>query len=429
MTASVDETLERLSRVVDDRLGIVTAVQLPRLDAGDPPVRIAESHPARLIGHKGTAGVNQGGGAALERNIAIIKAIAESIERYCAAFSQGKRRFVTWHELDGVATPPEDFALFSDAQYRTPGFPFKRFDRNTPTQWVHGRALSNGQSRWVPAAFVHLPHHRAQGEPRITTSISTGLAAGDDEHSATASALLEVVERDAFMLAWRHRVPTPGIDLDSIGLGHEATLVAALRSTGMRCRARLITQDIALPVVVVVLQGRTSTQPAAVIGAGAAAQPLRAVRLALEEACLSLFGINRLMRDLENEIAHASDDELNSLTLQSTAFAIRPEFAEAAAHLFGDDLDAEIVTIADLDRRFANVADGSLDTLVPALGRWSQHAVMVDCTTPDVRDIGFRVVRVVIPELRPLDHDAGVPHLGGHRWLDRPRYDDPHPFP
>ncbi len=323
MTAGVNETLERVTRVVDDRLGIVTAVQLPRLDAGDPPVRIAESHPARLVGHRGVA-VNQGGGAALERDIAIIKAIAESIERYCAAFPQGDRRCVTWHELEEDATPPEAFALFSDAQYRTRGFPFSRLDRQTPTQWIRGRALRDGQPRWVPAAFVHLPHRREQGEPRITTSISTGLAAGADERSAAASALLEVVERDAFMLTWRHRVPTPWIDLDSVGLGREAELVAALRSTGMRCRARLVTQDIALPVVVVVLQGRTPKQPAAVLGAGAAARPLRAIRLALEEACLSLFGINRLMRSLGDEIVLLPDDELNSLTLQSTAFAIRP---------------------------------------------------------------------------------------------------------
>jgi len=429
MSLDPAETLVRLSRAVDPRVGIVRTVAMPRLEAGDPPVRVAESHPARLIGNERVQGVNEGGGAALDADVATIKAIGESIERYCAALPPRTLRRASWRQLDEDATPPEAFALFGESQYRAPGFPFERFERETPVPWVRGRALQGGEPRWVPAPFVHLPHRREPGEPRITTSISTGLAAGSDRHGATASALLEVVERDAFMLVWRHRLATPLVDLDSLGRSPEATLVAALRSTGMSCRARLITQDIPLPVIVVVLQGQVPRQPAAVIGAGAAAQPRRALRLALEEACLSLFGINRLIARLGEELAGLPGEDLHSLASQSTAFALRPELAAGAPFLFGSDPGAGALDLADLERRFDDVADGSLASLVAALGEFSRHAATVDCTTLDVRDVGVCVMRVVIPELRPLDHDAGAPHLGGRRWLDRPLFTGPHPFP
>jgi ribosomal protein S12 methylthiotransferase accessory factor len=429
MQPSRQETLGRLLRAVDARSGIVRTVELPRLDAGDPPVRIAESHPARLVGDGEVAGVNEGGGAALDRDLAIIKAVGESLERYCAAFPQRPLRRASWRELGADAVPPEAFALFSEDQYRGPGFPFQRFDRETVVPWVQGRGLGDGQPRWVPAPFVHLPHRRAAREPRITTSISTGLAAGSDPSAATSSALLEVVERDAFMLAWRHQMATPRVDLDSLGHGQEAMLVAALRSSGMKCQARLMTQDIPLPVIVVVLRGQAPAHPVAVIGAGAAAHPRRALRLALEEACLSLFGINRLRRRLGEEIAGLPDEELRSLALQSTAFAIRPDLAAAAPCLFEDGPKAEITTLAKLEERFEAVADGSLESLVAVLGDFSRNAVMVDCTTPDVGDLGVSVTRVVIPELRPLDHDAGAPHLGGRRWLGRSFHLGPHPFP
>ena len=39
--------------------------------------------------------------------------------------------------------------------------------------------------------------------------------------------------------------------------------------------------------------------------------------------------------------------------------------------------------------------------------------LVVDLTTPDVREVGFRVVRVLIPGLQPLHGDHCYPFLGG----------------
>jgi len=424
--ASRGEALSRLARVVDMRTGIVRKVELPRLGAGDAPVRVAESHPARLVGGEAEA-VNEGGGASLDGEVAELKAIGESIERYCAAFPQGASEPIAHRELEGEAIPPQAFSLFSEDQHREPGFRLRSFEPRTPVSWVRGQGLSDGRPLWVPAAFVHLPHRPRPGEAAITTSISTGLAAGPDRRAAAASALCEVVERDAFMLTWRHRLPTPLLDLDGLGRSPEALLVDALRATGMRCRARLLNQDVPIPVIAVVLQGEAPVQPAAVVGAGCAPQPRRALRLALEEACLSLFGINRLRRRLRGQVLGLAAEELRSLTLQSTAFAVRPELAAAAPFFFGEG--AATVSLARLEARFASLACGSLGSLVAALGSFRRHAALVDCTTADVRDVGVSVVRVVVPEMRPLDHDAGAPHLGGRRWLDHPVDPGPHPFP
>jgi ribosomal protein S12 methylthiotransferase accessory factor len=197
----------------------------------------------------------------------------------------------------------------------------------------------------------------------------------------------------------------------------------------MTCSARLVTVDVPVPVIVVILLGCSPSHPLVVVGAGAAPRPRRALRLALEEACLSLFGMNRLVRNAGAEVASLPDDELRSLTAQSTAFAVRPDLVDGAPFLFGGDEGAGTVALKDLDARFHAVADGALESLVAALGDWAKEAAVVDCTTPDIRDIGVRVVRVVVPGLRPLDHDAAIPHLGGERWLDRPRHHGPHPFP
>ena len=74
-----------------------------------------------------------------------------------------------------------------------------------------------------------------------------------------------------------------------------------------------------------------------------------------------------------------------------------------------------------------------------ALGRAGVRTCYRELTTPDARQLGLRVVRVVAPELTPLHHDHRWPFLGGrtadaewrypdarHRAGDRP-FPSPHP--
>jgi ribosomal protein S12 methylthiotransferase accessory factor len=46
--------------------------------------------------------------------------------------------------------------------------------------------------------------------------------------------------------------------------------------------------------------------------------------------------------------------------------------------------------------------------------------IAVDLTTPDIDDVGFKVVRAVIPGLQPLDIDHRHRHLGGRRLAEVP---------
>jgi ribosomal protein S12 methylthiotransferase accessory factor len=87
--------------------------------------------------------------------------------------------------------------------------------------------------------------------------------------------------------------------------------------------------------------------------------------------------------------------------------------------------------------------EADLDKVLSLLEARGFDVIVVDLTTPDVRDLGFRVVRVFIPGLQPLHGDHRYPFLGGKRWSDAPfrlglrdrplteegRFKLPHPFP
>jgi ribosomal protein S12 methylthiotransferase accessory factor len=81
--------------------------------------------------------------------------------------------------------------------------------------------------------------------------------------------------------------------------------------------------------------------------------------------------------------------------------------------------------------------------LVELLEEVGLEALVVDITTPDVREVGLQVVRVLVPGLVPMHGNHNFPYLGVERlysvpeklgwasngWVDTGVNRDPHPFP
>src|SRR5665213_2248030 len=97
------------------------------------------------------------GGAGLTRAEAASAAVGEALERYSATFVPHDALLTaTARELGHEAVAPERFALFSDAQYETPRFPFGPFTAETRVPWVRGYSLPDGSPAWLPAELVFL---------------------------------------------------------------------------------------------------------------------------------------------------------------------------------------------------------------------------------------------------------------------------------
>ena len=107
-SGSIAEALRRLSLVVSDRTGLVAEVVTPEREHGDPRVHIALARPAAALPGWSAGVVNEGAGAALTLERAMVKALAESMERYCAAFTPADLVFASADEIDS-AIPPEAF--------------------------------------------------------------------------------------------------------------------------------------------------------------------------------------------------------------------------------------------------------------------------------------------------------------------------------
>lgn len=145
------------------------------------------------------------------------KAIAETIER------QGYREprdllQAAFNDLPH-ALAPSMLARFVPAQYRSKAFPFKPFDPNARVYWAQGTSHIAGKQVAILADFVYAResletmygYHASYWK-----SNSSGCAAGTTWDDAKLAALLELIERDAFMRHWLQQKPGVGVPLASL---------------------------------------------------------------------------------------------------------------------------------------------------------------------------------------------------------------------
>jgi ribosomal protein S12 methylthiotransferase accessory factor len=429
VAVSAAEGLTRARRIVSPRTGIVSGVTFHDLAADDPLFYWATSHPGSTVPIGGLAARNEGNAASVDRDRAVLKAVGESVERYCAALYDERDLLLATHdELEGDAVPPENFVLFSERQYREPGFRFAPFTRETPVRWARGRSLVHDRPTWVAAQFVYVPDRgEPSREPPLRGLISTGLAAGPTLAHAAYRGMVEMIERDAFSIVWHHRLPRPHIDLESVRDPFVERLLRAFRGVPVRLHAVLLTLDVDVPVVLVVMTSESGRPPLTTIGVGADLSPRRALALALEEAGLGFIAVRWLAANTPDYRPEPGYRDCVDLRRHALAHALDPALQSRIDFLIRP---SETLSLGELPDRSSASAAENLRVVARELGDNGFDVVAVDLTTPDIDAVGYKVVRSVVPGLQPLDDDHTCRHLGGHRLsAEGDLNPDPHPFP
>lgn len=441
-TPSLQDSLKRARRLVSDRTGIIQKVEFEELVCGEPNVFFARSHPANLKPICGQEALNNGDAASTDPDRAIMKAVGESIERYCSAqYDEDDLLLSTYHELDSAAVAPPAFALFSEKQYASPNFPFTAAGTTTPLCWAQGYSLTHERPTYVPAAFVYVPYYyRAPHEPPVQDSISTGLACGPSLAASVYKAICEVIERDAFMIVWQNRLPRPRIDLATVHDPFVHQLLQALDGIPVTCEAFVLTLDIPVPVIAVMLQSTEGHVPHTVMGLGTCLNPNKALSLALEEALLTYIGMSRYARNNPDFQPDPDYRNVDKPTLHALAHALRPELRTAMDFLMTWQ---DKIPIQSLTNHFQPDMSANVQFLTNQLKKYDLETVVLDLTTSDIDEAGFKVARAVVPGMQPLDLNHARQHLGGRRLYEvphrlglvgRPKTEDelnpyPHPFP
>lgn len=374
--------------------------------------------------------------------------VLEGLERYAG---QTKRNvptevFDSYDNLGEAALDPRPCGLYEEGFYRLhPAY--KSFDTSRPTYWVPGYSFARQGPILVPEQLVYYLDHRAE-HANFVQDCSNGCASGSCLEEALLFGLLELIERDAFLVAWYARRRLTQIDPSSCHSAETRFVVDRLDRMGYDVRLLDMRIDLSIPAVMGLAIRRDNGLGTLVFAAGASLDPEDAVRAALCEVACYVPGFDeRVASQLTAARAMAGDYSMVRDQTDHQLLYGLPEMAPRADFLVEP---SPAVTMDDLFAPWLAQRPATLDLRddvrfciehVLALGF---DVVAVNQTPPEQAVADLHTVRVLVPGFLPIDFGwdrqraVGMPRLrtvlrqSGLRPTDLDPTDlhlHPHPFP
>jgi ribosomal protein S12 methylthiotransferase accessory factor len=438
-------TIRRGSRLISPKVGLIRSVGHGYYRAQDPMSLALGVAASDLGNYSDILNAPKAGGGGESFETALAATLGEAVERYCMLFyDKSEMISASYRDVQDDAVHPDLLRLYSREQVenKSDSVRLSYFTEDTRINWVWGYSLTHRKPRLVPATQVYLQYDLDEGEESIGRKAATGLAAGCTIEEAILSGLYEVVERDAFSISWLHRKVGPRLRIDDPELQTAMVKRFHANHPGVDFRIYDITLDIPIPSVFAILRRPAEFGPVLCVSSVTRLKPRDVVRKALREVGQGLPYLRFLRHQLRDWEPAADHSDLLTFDHHCTLYVKHPEMvSEALSFTEGDTGE---IALSEMPDRSTGRVLGDIEVCLDMLRQIDKEVIVVDITTPDIRDIGLRVVRVLIPGLVPVHGNHNFPYLGVQRLYEIPErlawersgWDPtaginprPHPFP
>ncbi|AZU59946.1 TOMM precursor leader peptide-binding protein [Neobacillus mesonae] len=374
-----------------------------------------------------------------------LTAILEGLERYCGIEPQGKRKKVrdSYQNVKHMALNPATVGLHDQGQYAKPHFPFKPYHPEAPMNWVWGYSFLQERPILVPEllAYYSLGH----GECFVYET-SNGCALGGCLEEAIFHGIMEVVERDSFLLTWYAQLPLPRLDPYSANDKELELMVNRLREVaGYEVYLYNSTMEHEIPSVFAVAKNRGPKGVNLICAAGANPDPISAVKSSIFELAGMMVRHDKLLEENREKYEEMLKDPFAVRSMMDHGLVYGLPEAEDRLNFLLDD-HRPLRTFAEEFKQPPTNPDLKVD-LQEILQRFRQldlEVIVVDQTTPITKRNGLFCVKVLIPGMLPMTFGHHLTRVKGlKRVLQVPMklgyakqplsYEQlnpyPHPFP
>lgn len=374
-------------------------------------------------------------------------AFLEGLERYAGTHRRrGTSPVVdSYNNLRADALNPADCGFYSDTTYEKDHL-VSPFDPDRAIPWVWGHSLRDERPILVPARLAH--YSAGVDADNFVFECSNGCATGGSLEEAILFGLLELIERDAFLLAWYSRAKLTEIDLGSCRSGTIRTMLDRAALHGYDVHAFDTRMDLAVPVVTALAVRRDGGLGTLSFSAAAGFDPEGTVDAALSEVLTYIPHLPYQVAERVGELRDMAGDYRKVLHLKDHAqlYGLPEMTHHAREYLEPTAVRTLGETYADwapLRPRTGDLLD-DLRLLRDELAGAGYDVIAVDQTTPEQRRMGLHTVSTTVPGLLPLDFGWTrqrallMPRLrtalrvAGRRTDDLPESEIkavPHPFP
>ncbi|MEK8130028.1 TOMM precursor leader peptide-binding protein [Paenibacillus filicis] len=343
-----------------------------------------------------------------------LSAILEGLERYCGTAPRGKRSviFGSYRQLAGEALDPVTVGLYAKEQYELPGFPFPPFDPEVETHWVWGYSFAQGRPILVPQWLAYYSSPCRQG---FVYETSNGCALGGSLEEAIMYGMLEVVERDSFLLTWYAQLPLPRIDPQSAGDPDLRLMVDRLRSVaGFDVLLFNATTENGIPSIWAVAKNRKPNGVNLICAAGAHPDPVRAAKGAVHELSGMMLTLDHKFETNREDYVRMFHNPSLVRDMEDHSMLYSLPEAEPRLHFLLEE-NRPMRTFAQEFEPTPKHRDLTED-LKAMIGKFVQlnmDVIVVDQTTPELRRNGLHCVKVLIPGMLPMSFGYHFTRLEG----------------
>ncbi|GAB3143095.1 hypothetical protein GCM10027290_18910 [Micromonospora sonneratiae] len=334
-------------------------------------------------------------------------ALLEGLERYAGQFARARRSEIhdSYANLAPHAMDPAGLG-YHPAFYEGHNVYYAPYSPTDPMHWVWGYSLRDRTPRLVPEQLVYYLDRRPD-QRKFVQECSNGCASGSCPEEALLHGMLELVERDAFLLSWYGSARLAEIDPSTCRDERVHFMLDRVDRLGYDVRLFDTRVDLPVPVVTAVAVRRDGGLGQLCFAAGASFDPDDAVRAALCETASYVPGFDeRVMANEPAVRAMVTDyDRVLELSHHALLYGL-PEMTRFADFLFDDP---PLRSMSELYDDWLAIRPAGTDLLADVeylaglLADLGGDVLAVDQTCPEQSLAGVHTMAMVAPALVPID--------------------------
>jgi len=333
-------------------------------------------------------------GASFSQKKALIKTIGEALERYFLTFSKSKKLvWDSYSHLKNKAIDPKSFLC----SFKNKRKLFLYTNERQRMRWIKGFSFLKNRKLFIPAQLVFAPYKYRKEEPLLSPSISTGAAFYTSLEGAILKGLLEIIERDAFMISYLNKLPRNIIEINSL----KTKVFKKVSNQIGRYNLKLYVLDISTEVpvysILALIIDKTGIGPVLSLGMSSNVILEDAVIGAMEEACQGNYWARKeLMETRRKEIKAIIKRKSSISTFRERMLLWAKPYMIKKIQFFLEG--RKISSVKKLSKKKVN----NLNELINWFKKRKIDVIYVDLTPRVFRKYNFYVVKVLIPNFQPL---------------------------
>jgi ribosomal protein S12 methylthiotransferase accessory factor len=381
------------------------------------PFASASVHLPLYIGQEATAGRTH------RFSDSEITAIFEGLERSCGIAPRGARTIVhdSYLHLQDNALDPQKVGTHSKEQYELPNFPFQAFDPEQKMNWVWSYCLTEQRPMLVPEL---LAYYSLGGGKGFVYETSNGCALGASLEEAIFHGIMEILERDAFLLTWYARLSLPRMDPFSSGNTELDLMLHRIHEVaGYEIHLFNATLEHGIPTIWAIALNKKHRGFHLICAAGTHFDPVKATKNALHELAGMMLTLDAKAEKQRAKYVNMIDKPhlVKEMPDHSMLYSI-PETEHRLDFLLQQK--DNIQTFQDIKCPPMSKSDlkEDLEYVIGILQQLNMDVLVVNQTTSELQRNNLHCVKVIIPGMLPMTFGHHLTRLTGlPRVLEIPK--------